>query len=674
MTSAASLLAAFGLSVLATPDAQAALPGTPGLLAGSKVMPGGGVTTATEKLDGSRLVIDQTANGGTDQGSDPAWSPDGKHVVFTNGAPAVEVYAPNATQNYAVNEGGFESVYTPDGSTLIEAGWVPNSTDLQLMSVPADTHASLDQSLTPWFSTPTAGSDLFPTVSTSGTVYFEHDTATDKAIWTDHGTHTAGLLIDNAQQPDISPDGSTLVFVRSVGGFDQVFTQAADGSGTATQITSGQTNHTDPKWAPSGLALDYNANPGTNYLNTTGHHLVLATRTDTLIPNGLFDVTEQPTAPTPLGQASTFHATGPTRLLDTRAGTGMVAPSAVPARGTLPLLVEGVAGVPTSGVSAVVLNITVTSPKGAGFLAAYPEGSAAPSSSNLNWLAGETIANQVVVPVGADGEVDLLNSSAGSTQVIADISGYYTSDTTGQQFTAAGPARLLDTRAAEGVTTRTPVAANGTVSLQVAGRDGLPASGVTAVVLNVTATDTKTTGFASVYPEGSTPPNASSLNWTAKDTIANHVLVPVGADGKVDLVNHSGGTVDFVADVFGYFSATGTSEYHTTAPTRLLDTRSPGGAIPARGTRSLSLADNIVPAGAKAVVLNVTVTDTRATGFLTVYPDGTPLPTSSNLNWSAGETIPNLVTLPVVNGKIDFHNASDGSIDVVADIFGYYGG
>lgn len=677
VASVASLVAAFGLSVYSASPAQAALPGTPGLLAGSKLMPNGGVTTAIENADGSRLVLDQSLGGGTDQGSGTAWSPDGKRIAFTNGYPALETISPSATQIRPSDAFAFDPAYTADGSTIIEAAWVSDGPVFQLMATPSDwTATNQTTNQTPWFATPTTGSDQFPTVAaTTGTVYFEHDAtgSSSKDIWTDHGTHTAGALISNGRQPDISPDGSTLAFVRSVGGFDQIFTQRADGSGSATQITSGSINHDGPKWAPSGLALDYDANPGTDFLKTTGRHLVLATGTDTLIPNGLFSVVEQPTAPTALGQTSTFHATGPMRLLDTRNGTGTVAKGAVAANGTLPLLVEGAAGVPASGVSAVVLNITVTAPTAAGVLAAYPEGSAAPASSNLNWSAGETIANQVIVPVGADGEVDLVNHSNGTTQVVADVSGYYTSGSTGQSFTAAGPARLLDTRAANGVSTRTPVPANGKVSLQVAGRGGLPVSGVTAVVLNVTATHTAAGGYTSVYPDGSTPATASSLDWTPGETIANHVLVPVGADGKVDLVNHSGGTVDLVADTFGYFSTTGTSSYHTTAPTRLMDTRQ-GSPIAGGGTRSLDLAGTVVPTGATAVVLNVTVTRTGAPGYLTAYPDGKPLPSSSNLNWSAGQTIPNLVTLPVVDGRIDFHNGSASSADAVVDVFGYYSG
>jgi hypothetical protein len=79
-----------------------------------------------------------------------------------------------------------------------------------------------------------------------------------------------------------------------------------------------------------------------------------------------------------------------------------------------------------------------------------------------------------------------------------------------------------------------------------------------------------------------------------------------------------------------------------------------------------------VLANAKAVVLNVTVTGGTGAGFLTVWPDGTTRPNASNINWVTGQTIPNLVTVPVVNGKIDFRNASPGTVQVVADLFGYY--
>src|SRR5439155_269772 len=79
-----------------------------------------------------------------------------------------------------------------------------------------------------------------------------------------------------------------------------------------------------------------------------------------------------------------------------------------------------------------------------------------------------------------------------------------------------------------------------------------------------------------------------------------------------------------------------------------------------------------IPVGARAVTLNVTATNPTAGGYLTVFPHGQSRPTASNLNFTAGQTIPNLVTVPVgADGKVDFYNFL-GTTDVVADVFGYY--
>lgn len=86
----------------------------------------------------------------------------------------------------------------------------------------------------------------------------------------------------------------------------------------------------------------------------------------------------------------------------------------------------------------------------------------------------------------------------------------------------------------------------------------MPASGVTAVVVNVTATGGTARSFVTVYPDGSGRPGSSSVNFTAGETIANLVMVPVGADGKVDFYN-SAGSVNLVADLSGYYTGQGPS-------------------------------------------------------------------------------------------------------------------
>ncbi|MFF2041725.1 right-handed parallel beta-helix repeat-containing protein [Kitasatospora sp. NPDC058170] len=255
--------------------------------------------------------------------------------------------------------------------------------------------------------------------------------------------------------------------------------------------------------------------------------------------------------------------------------------------------------------------------------------------------------------------------------------GAYESLNFGSLFTPAGPTRLLDTRSAVGVPSAQAVPAWGTVDLQVAGAAGIPASGVTAVTMNVTVTDPQQEGHLTVYPHGDVTPEASNLNWTAGRTIPNLVTVPVN-DGKVSFFNASGGTVHLIADLAGYYGPKG-DLFHPQGPARLLDTRAPIGvpsaqAVPAWGTVDLQVAGaaGIPATGVTAVTMNVTAVDPQQEGHLTVYPHGGAAPDASNLNWPAGRTIPNLVTVPVKDGKVSFYNASGGTVHLIADLAGYY--
>jgi hypothetical protein len=115
-------------------------------------------------------------------------------------------------------------------------------------------------------------------------------------------------------------------------------------------------------------------------------------------------------------------------------------------------------------------------------------------------------------------------------------------------------------------------------------------------------------------------------------------------------------------------------------PTRILDTRpAPAntggitGPVGPGATISFQVTGvGGVPANATAVMLNMTADGTTAGSFLTVFPAGTPLPTASNLNWSAGATIPNLVTVKLgTGGKVNVYNFT-GTTHVIADVAGYY--
>ena len=216
------------------------------------------------------------------------------------------------------------------------------------------------------------------------------------------------------------------------------------------------------------------------------------------------------------------------------------------------------------------------------------------------------------------------------------------------------PSRLLDTR-----TTGSPIGSTQSRSLKVTGVGGVPATGVSAVVLNVTVTETTSTGFLTVSPTGTTRPTVSNLNWPMGATIPNAVIVKVGTNGQVDLFQSGPGSAQVIVDVAGYYvdgTVVAPGGFTSLAPSRILDTRNVGGKQLVSGeTRDLAILNNggVPASNVSAVVLNVTVTDTTGTGYLTVFPSAAGRPTASNLNWTPGLTIPNLVTVKVgTNGSV----------------------
>jgi hypothetical protein len=387
-----------------------------------------------------------------------------------------------------------------------------------------------------------------------------------------------------------------------------------------------------------------------------------------------------PSLPVTAGMGARFNPLPPARVLDTRIGTG--APVAkIPGGGAIDLQVTGRGGVPATGVSAVVLNVTVTEPDVAGYLTAWPAGEARPLASNLNFVPGQTVPNLVVVKVGASGKVSLFNS-AGATHVVADVGGWYGASgaTAGSRYHPVAPSRLLDTRVGLGslVSMLLPT---GTLDLQVTGRGGVPATGVTAVAVNVAVTQPLSGGWLTAWPSGDPLPLASNLNFATGQTVANLVVVKVGPDGKINFFNGGGG-LHIVADVAGWFGPAGETtgaRYHPLTPARVLDTRiatgAPAVAVPAGGTLDLQVTGRggVPASGVTAVILNVAVVDPAGAGYLTGWPAGTPMPLASSLNFAAGQTVPNLVVAKLgAGGKLSLYNGG-GTAHLVADVAGWYG-
>jgi hypothetical protein len=243
-------------------------------------------------------------------------------------------------------------------------------------------------------------------------------------------------------------------------------------------------------------------------------------------------------------------------------------------------------------------------------------------------------------------------------------------------YTALAPTRLLDTRTDGGA-----LGPGGSRNLTVTG-GSVPAS-ASAVALNVTVTDTTAPSYLTVYPTGDARPLASNLNWVGGETVPNLVVVPVGSGGQVTFYNDAG-SANVVADLEGYFApeASGTTQgsYVPLTPSRVADTRSGSGepyagqTLTAQSTLDVQVAGmgGVPVTGAAAALLNVTVTDTSAPSYLTAYPAGAAQPLASNLNWTAGATVPNRVVVPLgATGQVSFYNDA-GTADLVVDVDGYF--
>ena len=416
-----------------------------------------------------------------------------------------------------------------------------------------------------------------------------------------------------------------------------------------------------------------------------------------------------------------YTALTPTRICDTRSaasigGTGDVASgvsgqcanSGTPLSASSPLdvTVAGIAGVPTTGVSAVVLNVTSVNQATAGFVTVYPAGASQPSTSNLNFKMSDAVANLVEVGVGSNGQVAI--SSDTTTDIVVDVEGYYSVPAAAGQGLYNGlsaPARICDTRpfnpsnltGGDAQCIGKTLAPNTPLSVQVTGNGGIPSFGVTAVVLNLTAVGYTSGGYLTAYSGNiTTPPLVSNVNFhSGEGAVPNRVIVPVSSTGTINLVSDV--TTDALVDVNGYFTTAGSSSTGAqfnaeAAPVRILDTRcavSPapsycaGENIPTEnasiGTVGSGKTITVtvtglanVPKTATAVVLNVTVTNTSTGGYLVVYPGSGKPPTASDLNWTKGTTTANLViATPSSTGTVTIYNFS-GTTDVMVDVMGWY--
>jgi predicted secreted Zn-dependent protease len=266
----------------------------------------------------------------------------------------------------------------------------------------------------------------------------------------------------------------------------------------------------------------------------------------------IFDVTGYFT---PDMTGATYHALSPTRILDSRDGTGGLS-GAFSSHVARTFTVIGHASVP-SGAIAVTGNLTVTGQTNLGYLSIGPVAQNNPTSSTLNFPVNDDRANAVTVALGAGGTLSITYAAPtlGQTaHVIFDVTGYFTPDASGAVFVPLTPTRVLDSRDGTG-------GLSGAFSSHVArtftviGHASVP-SGAIAVTGNLTVTQQTSLGYLFIGPVAMNNPTSSTLNFPLNDDRANAVTVALSGTGTLSVTYAAptlGKTAHVIFDVTGYF-------------------------------------------------------------------------------------------------------------------------
>jgi hypothetical protein len=203
-------------------------------------------------------------------------------------------------------------------------------------------------------------------------------------------------------------------------------------------------------------------------------------------------------------------------------------------------------------------------------------------------------------------------------------------------------------------------------------------------MLNVTAAGYSTRGWLTLYPMGQAVPTTSTVNFDPSEyAVANGAILRVGSAGKacvnVGTANGAAGGSHVIVDATGYLPASALTQVTMLpSPQRIADTRSLGGALASGATRCFTIAGVAgVPGSASSALLNVTAAGYTSPGWLTTYPAGQAVPTTSTLNFDTSEyAMANGAIVRLGSGgqvcvSVGTIGGADGASHVILDVVGY---
>ncbi|MGA8026598.1 MAG: chitobiase/beta-hexosaminidase C-terminal domain-containing protein [Bryobacteraceae bacterium] len=317
-----------------------------------------------------------------------------------------------------------------------------------------------------------------------------------------------------------------------------------------------------------------------------------------------------------------FYPLRPCRIVDTRKAAGPLGGPYL--QGSVvrafPVLSSS-CSIPASA-QAYSLNFTAVPHGALGYLTVWPTGETQPTVSTLNAPTGVATANAAIVPAGSSGNISVFASN--NTDLVIDVNGYFAPPASGGlSLYTLTPCRVLDTRKSSG-------GFSGTLTVSVTGSScGALTSAAQAFVLNATVVPASTLGYLTLWPNGDTQPEVSTLNASDGAITSNLAIVPA-SNGSID--SFASNQTQLILDISGFFTP----------------------ASPA-DTPQFS-----IPGGTYAAAQTVSITD--ATSQATIYytTDGS-VPTTSSLQYTQPIAVSSSETIKAISASIGYATSAVAS-------------
>lgn len=370
-----------------------------------------------------------------------------------------------------------------------------------------------------------------------------------------------------------------------------------------------------------------------------------------------------------LGNDGEYVPVAPARLYDTRT-VGTKTP--VGAGKTITIPVAGKAGVP-AGAKAVVAYVSAVGPAANGYTRVGASDQAL-TATQQNYSKGQSITNQVTIPVSAAGSIKLMSSA--QSHFVLDVHGYISSQegADGLRYASVQSARAYDTRSSG---TKQPVAAGKTVTFDIAGKAGIPPE-ARAVSINLSAVGPVANGYARMWPGGATSSPITILNYTKGQSITGQVTVPLDGSGKLTLFTSA--QSHFTFDMTGYYEpegyiGTSTSQNGRFVPIagkRVLDTRTQGGIVGKATEREFYISMRNVDPNADEYdmpVISVTAVGPGGNGYARVGTKDNI--SATQLNYTKGQSITNQFAMSQGSNLGSYKLWTSQQSHFVVDVVGY---